>query len=272
MYKLLNKDIKKYQIINSNKNEIPVIITIPHSGIYLNKFIYDNLLEDVILANTDWYLQDFYSFLEELGFTVIINNISRYVIDPNRDINAKNETNYTNTLIYTKTTWGKEMYKNKPDLVEITKRINNFYIPYHKSIEKEINKKLQHFNKVYLIDLHSFGREQSTDIVLGNNNETTTSQEFINYIEKILNEKNFKVQRNIPYKGGYIVRYHGKNINKCETIQIELSYKSYIEKREFGNEEFPKINKKLFTETQNKMKECFIQLKEEFLKTKKFTI
>ena len=51
---------------------------------------------------------------------------------------------------------------------------------------------------------------------------------------------------NNPYSGGYIIRKYANN--KVETLQLELSYKKYIDNRNFVNEEFPKINKKLFGE------------------------
>lgn len=65
-----------------------------------------------------WYLPNLYSFLKYLEITTIVNNVSRYVIDPNND-------------------------------------------------------KLSCFNKIYLIDLHSFGKDIDTNIVLGNRNGQT---------------------------------------------------------------------------------------------------
>ena len=50
----------------------------------------------------------------------------------------------------------------------MTERIDNYYVPYHKEIEKLLKEKLKYFEKVYLIDLHSFGRNIGSDIVLGN--------------------------------------------------------------------------------------------------------
>ena len=62
----------------------------------------DQLNDDVILLNSDWYLDDLYLFLEELGFTTIINNINRSAIDPNRELIINNGANYTSSLVYTK--------------------------------------------------------------------------------------------------------------------------------------------------------------------------
>lgn len=270
MNKILNENTERIKTINLSNNKFPIIITIPHSGVYLTKKMNDNLIDNIILPNMDWYLPELYMFLEEMNFTVIINNVSRYVIDPNRDINKenKNNDNYTKNYIYYKTTFGKEMYKIEPDSDEVKSRISEFYNPYHQLIEKAINDKLKHFDTVYLIDLHSFGKDISADIVLGNDNGKSTSNSFIQIVNCLLKTAGFKVKNNTPYSGGFITQYYGLKFPNCEALQIELWYQSYIAKKEFGEEEFPEINQKLFKEAQDKMKSFFEKLPEELLKIK----
>jgi len=55
----------------------------------ISEKMYSNLIENTILANMDWYLPQLYDFLSDMGFTTIINNISRYVIDCNRSLEDK---------------------------------------------------------------------------------------------------------------------------------------------------------------------------------------
>ena len=74
-------------------------------------------------------------------------------------------------------------------------------------------------------------------------------------IKNTLEKLNFIVSLNNPYSGGYIIKKYANN--KVETLQLELSYKKYIDNRTFRNEEFPRINKTLFTETQEKLKYFF---------------
>ena len=158
LYKLLEKDTEFVKIINKEENKLPFVISIPHSGLYITKEMNEKL-KDVILANMDWYLPKLYDFLEEQRFTIIINNISRYVIDVNRKINFKNFDSYTKSLIYTKTTFNKEMYKSPLTKKEIDYRIKEFYKNYHKTLIRLINEKLKYFNKIYLIDLKELIKE-----------------------------------------------------------------------------------------------------------------
>ena len=68
-------------IINPQKHNYPVIVSIPHSGTFVPIDIRDKMLPNVILSNTDWFLKELYSFLETMDITTISSNISRYVVD-----------------------------------------------------------------------------------------------------------------------------------------------------------------------------------------------
>lgn len=255
----LDKD--KIEVINLNNNEIPIVISIPHSGEFLTEKMSNNL-EDVFLTNMDWYLDKLYSFLKDFGFTIIINNVSRYVIDVNRDIkSSKSSDCYKQNYIYTKTTFDKEMYKKQLTREEINVRIKDFYIPYHNALLKALEEKNKYFRKVFLFDLHSYGIPISSDIILGNDNGNSASKDFLLKVKKLFEEENFIVKENKPFSGGYITKFYGKELKNCESIQIELNYKTYIDKREFAEEEFPTVNKELFKSTQEKMKRIFTKLK-----------
>lgn len=246
--------MNQIEIWNNRKNTIPLIVSIPHSGTYIPPIMKKKLADHVVLANIDWYLPSLYSFLKDLGITTIINRVSRYVIDPNREICGCNHTSYLRSYLYTKTTFGNSMYREDLEDKEVYDRIVKYYNPYHQTLDHLIHDKLTHFNKIYLIDLHSFGKDINTNIVLGNRNGKTSGKEFTAFIKDILEKLHFNVNLNNPYSGGYIIRKYANN--NVETLQLELSYKNYIDGRTFGDEDFPLLNKNLFFETQEKL-QCF---------------
>lgn len=262
---ILDDKKAKFRVLNFDKHDIPVVISIPHSGIYLTQEMADNLVEDLIFPNIDWYLPKLYAFLEELGYTTIINNISRYVIDPNRSIDFNHENDsYINNFIYPVTTFGDKIYKNKISFAEVVDRIDDVYTPYHDLIKEALNEKLKYFDKVYLIDLHSFGNDFGVDIFLGNDDGKATSEEFFSLVSDLLNKQSFLIKENTHFKGGYITKYYGEEFKNCEAIQIELCYKTYIYNREFANEEFPLIDEVTFNNTKARMKKFFEELKYSF--------
>lgn len=257
---------ERFTVLNKDNHKIPVVISIPHSGLLLTKEMNDNLVDDLVLANVDWYLPKLYSFLEELGFTVIINNMSRYVIDPNREIdfNIQDES-YIHNFVYPVTTFGKEIYKEDITYTEVMDRVDKYYLSYHSLIEEALEEKFKYFDKVYLLDLHSFGNDLGVDIVLGNDYGKTSSDDAFYLIKDLLNKYYFKVLENDHFKGGYITRYYGNKYKSCEALQIEFCYKSYIFNREYGNEELPLIDEVTFKNAQERMKRFFNNLKNELI-------
>lgn len=250
--------MQNIEIWNKNKNILPIVVSIPHSGTYLPKPMKEKLIDNIILSNMDWYLPNLYSFLKDIGITTVVNNISRYVIDSNRKIENNENSSYIKSYVYTKTTFNCEMYKQLPDYNEINNRIKNYYNLYHEAITNILNNKLTSFSNLYLLDLHSFGKDIEENIVLGNDNGKTANYNFTTLIKNTLEKYGFKTILNKPYSGGYIIK---KYATSCiETIQIELSYKKYIDDRKFGNEEFPVINEELFKKTQENLKNFFKEI------------
>lgn len=253
------ENTNSYYTINENNHEIPVVISIPHSGIYIDDKMKDKLLDNVVFPNTDWYLPELYSFLEELGFTVVVNKMNRHLIDVNRDIDNNMGNSYKDSLVYLNTTQGYPMYKKDISDQDIQERIDNYYLPYHHKLKELLETKKEYFNKVYLIDLHSFGLDYGYDVILGDNRGKSCSCKTTRFIKKQMRKQGLTVTKNNPFAGGYITKYYG---NYYEAIQIELWYQCYINKRFFGNEELPLVSELIFNETSNKLKNVFINLKE----------
>ena len=258
--RILNDNIPRVSIINEDLHVHPFIFSIPHSGMYLTEQMAQELHNDVVLANTDWYLPECYSFLYEQNYTVLINNVSRYVIDPNRGIEEGESSGYHSALIYTKTTFGKEMYSVALSNEEISSRIREFYQNYHSALQRLIAEKQKHFGKVYLIDLHSFGKNINTDVVLGNANGSTMQSDTLLCFQKAFSDEGFRTALNDPYSGGFITKHYGAKDSPCESLQIELSYNAYICKRDFTEEEHPSIDHLLMINCQRRLNRAFARI------------
>ena len=155
-----------------------------------------------------------------IAVTIVINNVNRYTIDPNRELVLNNGEIYSSSLVYTKNTFSNDIYKTNLDEDEINDRIEKYYKTYHNELQKQINSKLKVFDKVILIDLHSFGKNIGADIVLGDDNHNTMDKKTFDIIKNSFISSGFVVNDNIPYKGGYITKKYGKCNGKCESIQI----------------------------------------------------
>lgn len=229
-----------FDVFNEHTNQFPVVIDLPHSGTVITPTMKKALDSEAILANTDWFLRKLYGFLPKLGFTVIQNNMNRYLVDPNRDPDGSLTGNYYH-LVYTTNTFGHQLYSVPLTPDQIKKRVDQFYRPYHQRLTNLLTEKRQVFGYVFLIDLHSFAEYTkqtsavTADIVLGNDFGRTSPFGIYNYFSNVYEEQGYQVSNNFPFRGGYITRHYG-TMDHISALQIELRYCDYIEDRFFDEE------------------------------------
>ncbi|MFJ5772475.1 N-formylglutamate amidohydrolase [Psychrobacillus sp. NPDC093180] len=249
--------------IERSKPVSAIIVNIPHSSSQLTTEMLNNKNPDVILPNMDWFLNELYDFLDDLNITRVSANYSRYVIDLNRDITLKQgKDDYTKSLVYRKTTFGKNIYNVSLSEEVITKRIQSIYLPYHQALSNEIEASLKANNRAFLIDLHSFYIQSDADIVLGTCHGKSCSNEFLEIVRSSFQTEGFSVKVNeLGLSGGNIVSKYGSWSN-VEAIQIELRYTTYIENRVFGEEEVTTKDEILFNETRKRLSKVFKKIKD----------
>lgn len=258
LFNIYNKDCCRY----------PVIVSIPHSGTCIPKYIKESMLPNIILPNMDWFLKELYAFLIEMNTTLISSNISRYVIDLNRDKNEDiNGEDFWTRLVYTHNTFGKPLYSQNPTLNEIKNRIERYYNPYHKALENLIESKLKVFRKVLLLDLHSFSVDffegADEDISLSNYENQASTFESIETVSRVLSEQGYKTGINV-IRGRYILKHYKELFSdRIDCIQMELRYSKYIGDRYYGEEELISWDESLFSTAQIKLKAAFTNLLKE---------
>ncbi len=251
-------NVRVYKAYNENIHTYPIIVSIPHSGTYLPREVRRQLTRPLTLPNMDWHLDRLYDFLQETGVTVIVSNISRYVVDLNRDSTTGANDDYKNAVVYEKTTFGRPMYAAPLNETEVNARIEQYYNPYHEKLECLIEDKLTYFDKICLIDMHSFFKdftpEATQDILLSDFDHKTAEKPIFDCLKANLEAQGYSVGDN-PIKGKHILsRYKtlfGENIN-C--IQLELRYTNYLYQRTFDEEEVHDWNPTLFNTAKKKLK------------------
>ncbi|CAA6816661.1 MAG: N-formylglutamate amidohydrolase [uncultured Sulfurovum sp.] len=237
------------------KNEdSPYIFSFPHSGELLTSEMEWQLTPKAweFLPNTDWYLNELYSFLKYYKVNMISTPHSRYVVDVNRSLTANKFGNYRDSIVYETNSWDEEIYALKPTSEEVERRIERYYKPYHEALEALIIEKVKKFGKVYLIDLHAFMGPITADVCLGNRNGTTCSNAFFTQIFDAFKSENFDVVKNDVFIGGYITQSYAVE-EVVESVQIELGYSNYIEASELNVPKVPQKNTTLFYETADRL-------------------
>lgn len=257
-----------FYIIEPKTPLVPIILSIPHCGVEFPDEIKDTYLESQLkkLDDTDWFLQELYSFASDMGITIIHAKYHRWVIDLNRDIKSKplyTDGRLITGLCSTTDFKGNLIYKaaQEPTQAEIKRRLDTYYWPYYKKIQELLDERKQQFGEVLLWDGHSIRKNVPTiqkedfpEMILGNNDGKTASDELINVALESLKSGPFEVSHNYPFKGGHITRYFGSKLNKVNALQLEMNKILYMDDKEL------KYNKKRAKKVQEVLVKVFENL------------
>lgn len=235
-----------YIIIEPKKPKIPFILSVPHCGTEFPDELKNHYVEDMMKApdDTDWFVHELYNFALDKGITMIHARYSRWVIDLNRDPDSKplyDDGRIITALTPTTDFFGNKIYheNHEPDQNEINRRLENYYWPYHKKIEKLLDEQKDEFGKAMLWDAHSIRhyvptirKEVFPDMILGDNDEKTASPEIIETALSGLRSGKFQINHNTPFKGGFITRNFGDPDNSIHALQLEMNKILYMDDSE----------------------------------------
>ena len=263
MNNLISDKAKFFTFLESNKEfEKPLIISSPHSGTLLDKNLSAKRNNDIYSFDSmqDMYVNEFSSGLDKCGFTVLQSNISRVVIDLNRNINEidskiiKNlpsdiEINLSDKvragigLITTKDASGNKIYDEKLDWIEVRDRINNYYLPWHNALKIAVKNLSTKFKRVLIIDMHSMPSEtiynnQLADFVIGNNFGKSSSDTAQKILSRVIESYGHSVSINDPYPGGYITKNYSSTDENIQCIQLEIKKSLYMNEKNFTKNDY----------------------------------
>ncbi len=261
--------MKLVNIKHPGKHRVPIVISVPHAGTQFPEELaglYKKRMRK-ILDDTDWFVHRLYEFAPAMGITLVKANLSRWVIDLNRD--PESAPLYDDGRLITSVTphtdfFGNNIYKSKkhePGKKEVAKRLKKYYWPYYERLSVLLEERKKEFGKVLLWDAHSIRHRVSTiqndpfpDMILGNNDEKTAQPQLIKIALESLRSGDYEVAHNHPFKGGHITRYFGDPENQIHTLQLEMNKILYMDDNEIT------YNKARAARVQGLLKSCMENL------------
>jgi len=229
------------KLYNFFENRGPLLISVPHAGTWVPKDVSERITEKAkLLPDTDWYVDRLYSFADRLGASLLVSNVSRYVVDLNRS--PDNENLYPGQHgpgLCPETMFdGAPVYENNsvPSQDEIDKRIMEYWKPYHEKLANELHRIKQQHGIALLYDAHSILPAlpklfdgQLPDLNLGTANGASCSSDIGGRLDNFMEAQNeFTHVTNGRFVGGYITRHYGDPENNVHAVQMELSQQTYM--------------------------------------------
>ena len=226
---------------------VPILLSVPHCGTIIPDDLRDQYKSELIqkLDDTDWFVDQLYSFSLSMGITMISASYSRWVIDLNRDSQSKPlyaDGRVITGLCPTTNFLGEPIYQDdrkEVDGIEVARRLETYYQPYHIKIQDLLNDLKDEFGKVLLWDCHSIRqlvptiqKEKFPDLILGDADGTSASPGIIESVLGVLDHSSFSISHNHPFKGGAITRHFGKPSINQHAIQLEMTKLNYMDDSE----------------------------------------
>ena len=236
-----------FKVKQPGKLKVPIIISVPHAGTRFPAEIKSHFKNRMRrhVDDTDWFVHKLYAFAPSMGITLIKANLSRWVIDLNR--NPDSTPLYNDGRLITSNTpttdfFGNKIYKSRkkePDAKEISRRQKEYYWPYYSYLSTLLEERKKEFGNVLLWDAHSIRQRVSTiqkdpfpDMILGNNDGKTAAPKIIQTALGSLRAGEYQVNHNSPFKGGHITRYFGDPENQVHALQLEMNKILYMDDNE----------------------------------------
>ena len=221
-----------------HRGDAPLVIAFPHGGTDLAGFGDQFVSPWHAQIDTDWWIADLYAFAADMGATLVTTDISRSVIDMNRDPAGASlyPGQATTELCPTTTFDGEPLYRfGQPDETEIMQRLNLYHRLYHDALRAEIDRLKAVYGRVVLYDAHSIRSHvprlfdgELPQFNIGTNGGATCAPELETAVANICAASGHSHVVNGRFKGGWTTRHYGCPDDDIHSIQMELAQRGYM--------------------------------------------
>jgi N-formylglutamate deformylase len=219
----------------------PLLVSVPHVGTMIPEDQRHRYVERALaVEDTDWFLDQLYDFVRDLGASLIVPRHSRFLIDLNRPAQdspmyaGANNTELCPTRFFT----GDPIYcaGHAPDKAEIERRLAHYWRPYHAALDEELARLKAAHGHAVLFDGHSIKSElpwlfegRLPDLNLGTSNGASCAPALRAALVAVLEaQTHFSQVVDGRFKGGHITRQHGRPAQGLHAIQLEMCWSTYM--------------------------------------------
>lgn len=220
----------------------PLLVSLPHVGTRIPDSLRAGYVERALaLEDTDWHLDSLYDFVEELGASLLMPRMSRYVIDLNRPpqdaplYDGANNTELCPTRFFS----GEPLYREgcAPSAEEIVRRRRQYWQPYHDALGAEIGRLRATHGHALLLDGHSIRSrlpwlfaDKLPDLNLGTASGQSCAPTLRDALTQVLAEgSRYSFVVDGRFRGGYITRHYGRPEAGVHAVQLEMCWSCYMQ-------------------------------------------
>lgn len=217
----------------------PLVVSFPHTGTDIPQELSDAFVSPWLAQrDADWWVDRLYGFAQGLGATTVRTQLSRSVIDCNRDPSGASlyPGQTTTGLCPTETFDGAPLYTGPgPDEAEIARRRAAYFDPYHAALASELARLRTMHPCVVLYDAHSIRSRiprlfdgELPQFNIGTNGGTTCDSLLTDRITTHCVQSAQSYVVNGRFKGGWTTRHYGAPALGIHAVQMELAMRGYM--------------------------------------------
>ena len=262
-----------FEFSSPHSETVPLLFNSPHSGCYYPQdFVKASRLDAHALRQSeDMFVDALLADAPRAGAGVLAANYPRAYVDLNRAPYELEQNLFADTLpphidrhsvraaaglgtVPRLVAENTPIYDKKLNFAEAEKRIETIYHPFHRRLADEMTRLHMQHGYAVLIDAHSMPSQaarqtaggQQVDFVIGDRHGRSCSPQLSDWLSGFLSARNWTVQRNKPYAGGFITSRYGKPGENHHAVQIEINRGIYMDETSYEkNAGFAQLQKDL---------------------------
>ena len=246
---------------------VPVMVDVSRSGREYPETFRSMVPFTVLHDNVSMYVDQLWGEAPALGATLLYASFPSFWIDANRnelDIDAEliegewpvplqpTVSKRGLGLLKSKSRYGEPVHEQKLTVAEVMERIENYHRPYYAELAQNIERLRSAFGFVYHLSCHCMSAvgapthpdpgKQRADFCLGDVNGSTSSREFIEFVQQTIQSLGYSCTVNDPYNGGELNTRFGRPKEGIDSIMVEINKKLFMDTGSFRRKpEFGKV-------------------------------
>jgi N-formylglutamate deformylase len=222
--------------IEPDSPHVPIVACLPHGGLEYPPDLAADLAMSPDELRSDMLTRELYDFLPELGITTITTRYSRFVADVNRDPDGDQHGGFRDSVVAAYLNSGRQLYRQPLTPEQIRHRIQLAHEPFHQALDAKIEHLLSCYERILLLDLHSFGINLEGDIIVGDRHGTTADPAITHRVRRAIeNATGLDVRLNQRYIGGWTVKRFAAH-ERVDAVAIEVNQRCYLD---FSRRKYP---------------------------------
>jgi len=229
----------------------PVIVEVPHAGLSVDPQSMATLIAPAqsLGRDEDLFVDDLYADAPDVGATLLVSHVSRYVCDLNRaetDVDSLTveggaARSAPHGVIWRVTTDNRPALSQPLPFAELERRLLRIYRPYHQTLQALLTQRIAEFGYAILLCGHSMpsrGREghidpgrERADVVPGSRGRTTCAGSVLRLVDRHAAEFRLSVAHDEHYRGGFSTSHYGRPKDRVHAIKIELARRLYMDEQ-----------------------------------------